>query len=164
MKTTMSTRPLGWTTLEESERLVMAGLDSNTADMMYYQTPQDVLDPNNGVSTFGILLNLYPDFNGLKKNMEQFYSGYNGPVPIFFKPCWSLGKLADLMPKRISDKGFGFEYHLENYEESEIEVEYHSSQCHRTIEWWHGEVMIEVFVDALAWLSEHGHIEKPETK
>lgn len=92
----MSTRPLGWTTLEESERLVNAGLDSNTADMMYYQTPQDVLDPNNGVSSFGILLNLYPDFNGLKKNMEQFYSGYNGPVPIFFKPCWSLGKLIDI--------------------------------------------------------------------
>ena len=67
----MSTRPLGWTTLEESERLVKAGLDSNTADMMYYQTPQDVLDPNNGVSSFGILLNLYPDFNGLKKSMAR---------------------------------------------------------------------------------------------
>lgn len=160
----MSTRPLGWTTLEESERLAKAGLDSNTADMMYYQTPQDVLDPNNGVSSFGILLNLYPDFNTVKKDMEQFYSGYKGLVPVFFKPCWSLGKLFDLLPETINGEGFQFGKHLESYEDTEFEIEYHSSQCHRTIEWWHGEVMVEVVVDALAWLSEHGHIEKTSAK
>jgi hypothetical protein len=61
----MSTRPLGWTTLEESDRLVMAGLDSNTADMMYYQTPQDVLDPN-------------PNYDGILCYPYSKLIGYNG--------------------------------------------------------------------------------------
>jgi len=83
---------------------------------------------------------------------------------VFFKPCWSLGKLFDLLPETIYGEGFQFGKHLEYYDEFDFEIEYYSSQCHRTIEWWHGEVIIEVAVDALAWLSEHGHIEKPAAK
>lgn len=148
----MSKRPLGWTTLEESERLAKAGLDSNTADMTYRKWKT-----KNGKHQWEAECTQYA------KYLEE--DGDGGKFPEYLiKPCWSLGKLFDLLPETINGEGFQFGKHLESYDDSEFEIEYYSSQCRRTLEWWHGEVMIEVVVNALVWLSEHGHIEKTVTK
>lgn len=70
----MNTLPLGWTTVEQSKKLLEAGLDIQTADMHFWESEGKVYtyigrgDDNN------------------------------------CQPCWSLGKLIDLMPKGIETK------------------------------------------------------------
>ena len=77
-------RPLGWTTVEESERLAEAGLDPNTADMYMINE-----------HAFGIWNNLkYDDIIDFAKQGERDKNIY---------PCWSLGALIGLIPKSIGE-------------------------------------------------------------
>lgn len=66
--------PLGWTTLEEAKQLVEAGLPVETADMYYW----------------------------LAEEREYVYTGKcSDPNGI---PCWSLGVLAQLLPRTIDQE------------------------------------------------------------
>jgi len=67
-------RPLGWTTIEESRRLVEAGLNPETADMHYTLSEDEsyyILYADNEVAHDSIRI----------------------------VPCWSLGALLRLMPE-----------------------------------------------------------------
>lgn len=87
-----------YTTPEQAKRLEKLGLDLDTADLMYYQTPSDVTDPKNGYANSGvIMLDRITKFTNHKKWMQDAYNGYNGPVPVYFDPCWSTTALMDIL-------------------------------------------------------------------
>lgn len=72
-------KQLGWTSIEQSKKLIEAGLNLNTADMFY----------------------LYDWNNHKHKNMPDtliicnWEDPYNKSIP-----CWSLGALIELMPEK----------------------------------------------------------------
>lgn len=75
---------LGWTDLEQSKELIVAGLDPATADMMYI-----------GSEPF------MKEFDSTRKcHLRADTTKEKGR---WFRPCWSLGKLIDLMPECLFD-------------------------------------------------------------
>ena len=67
-------RPLGWTTIKESQALIKAGLNPNTADMYWpdwKRMPDSIAYPRCGIA--------------FKRDL----------------PCWSFGALWKLLPKDI---------------------------------------------------------------
>lgn len=74
-------RPLGWTTVEESQQLVDAGLPVETADMHYL---------NYSDNEFGALTFPYVDTSP--------------SVRSWVIPCWSLGALVQLLPRTIKQE------------------------------------------------------------
>lgn len=124
----------GWTTIGQSKRLVEAGLDLDTADMTYRKWKTEWSEECTPYSYY-----LQPDDDGGKFPLE------------FVKPCWSLGRLIDLMQRKIQFKGYDCYFHLEDYDESEFEIEYHCSAKGMTLKWWHGESLVDICVDALCW-------------
>ena len=86
-------RPLGWTTVEEAQQLVEAGLSIETADMHYL---------NYSDNDFSALTFPYVDTSP--------------SIRSWVIPCWSLGALIKLMPKTISvpvDERSAYFYNLE---------------------------------------------------
>lgn len=79
----MSEQSLGWTTLEQSKKLIEAGLDPNTADMHH-------IEVNNGFEEY------YDTSLCYSKCDAKHIRGY--------LPCWSLGRLIELIPKTIETK------------------------------------------------------------
>lgn len=81
-------RPFGWTTIEQSERLVKSGVSPYTGDMCYYR---DTLDNC-----------LCLDYNGNEEGFFPTLEKYE-PSDEYFdrKPCWSLFALVSLMPDFI---------------------------------------------------------------
>ena len=88
-----------YTTPEQAKRLENLGIDIDTADMMYYQTPSNVTDPKNGYAESGVLILHHTKFSQQKKWMQDAYNGYSGPVPVYFNPCWSSDALIDIISK-----------------------------------------------------------------
>lgn len=74
------TRPIGWTTEDESDMLVKNGFDKETADMVFY-----------GVKVGGVVA----DF---KLPIPKTTQNKNG------KPCWSEGVLLYILPNTIRDE------------------------------------------------------------
>jgi hypothetical protein len=95
----MSTQscPLGWTTLEESQKLLEAGLSPDTADMWYGEVYEGFIDENGIYS----------------KKSEPYYcigltklSSSNVSInQIRDIPCWSTGALIELLPFEICIAG-----------------------------------------------------------
>lgn len=79
-------RPIGWTTINESKRLVYANVDVNTADMYYRNYANK--DYSKDARVGGI---------------ECCRGNHN-------IPCWSLGALLNLLPKQIGM--YGEKYYL----------------------------------------------------
>lgn len=75
-------RPLGWTTLEEAQQLVKAGLPVETADM-YWAPDADTVVPTPYIT---------------KTDNETLIPAYKGAIP-----CWSLGALVSLLPEVSMD-------------------------------------------------------------
>lgn len=75
----MSEQSLGWCSIEQSKKLIEAGLDPNTADMYY-----DLIDE--------------PELYGYP------HTPYREDDIGMFHPCWSLGTLIELIPKTIETK------------------------------------------------------------
>jgi len=71
-------KELGWSTFEQSKRLIEAGLDPETADMFYVNVDECLY------SAFPM-----PNHNNIFKKQTCD------------NPCWSLGVLIDLLPKTI---------------------------------------------------------------
>ena len=71
-------RPLGWTTIEESEQLIKAGLSIETADMCYSHIIRGGAD----------------SYDANPEPSEELDYPYE-------MPCWSLGALTQLLPRTI---------------------------------------------------------------
>ena len=82
METNEVKRPLGWTTLEEAQKLIEAGLDPETADMYYVKL---------GANEYS-----------LRPFSEPNWDRQQGVD----KPCWSLGALFRLIPNHFKFKTF----------------------------------------------------------
>jgi hypothetical protein len=83
-------RPLGWTTLEESQKLVEAGLPVETADMRYSFIGEHIKEATEN----DYLLHT----GSVDKNSYTFKHK-------FLVPCWSLGALMQLLP-RVVEQGY----------------------------------------------------------
>jgi hypothetical protein len=84
-------RPLGWTTLEESQKLVEAGLPVETADMRYSFIGEHIKEATEN----DYLLHT----GSVDKNSYTFKHK-------FLVPCWSLGALLELIPAEITYSDF----------------------------------------------------------
>jgi len=71
-------KQLGYTTIEQSEKLIKAGLDPNTADMWLVAL----------------------DWQETEYYVEVKQEGINQPKKAI--PCWSIGTLIELMPKSLN--------------------------------------------------------------
>jgi hypothetical protein len=80
-------RPLGWTTIEESKKLVEAGLNPETADMSYRRWKS-----KNGRPFWEENCVRYSKY--LQKDDDGGSFGLLDSV----NPCWSLGRLIALFP------------------------------------------------------------------
>lgn len=78
-----SERPIGWTTLEESRRLVELGLDVKTADMHWKQVADGLGEPWVWRAICGNDVAIVQD-------LFSYRQGY-------VVPCWSLGRLIELL-------------------------------------------------------------------
>lgn len=76
---------LGWTTIEQSKKLIKAGLDIETADMYYCTTTLTGKE--------------YFDTPMCGKDDNSCPEEFTPSIP-----CWSLGRLIDLMPRTIETK------------------------------------------------------------
>lgn len=114
----------GWTSLDEVEGLVRAGLDIETADMHYWAA-------EGKLYTF---IGLREDINGV--------------------PCWSYGRLIDLMPKRI-----GLFTLIWNISDGVIEykVDIDSEHTDRLVRKYDIPAMV-------VWLLENGYMEDFKTR
>ena len=87
METNKIKRPLGWTTLEEAQKLVEAGLNPETADMYYVFKRADCRE-------------------SLQESVPVGPFPMEGTVDVSLsdrvEPCWSLGKLLELLPFRLN--------------------------------------------------------------
>lgn len=142
-----SNRPLGWTTIEEAKRLVDAGLDPNTADMLFENHYGETIVTVKPWTTKGRSIGAH----------------------IF--PCWSLGALIGLMPKTIPhkrNKEKGKEYW--NYSllitTNTIYYGCHiiNDSCYYLYDYFidfkYDNCIVEASVNAVCWLLKNGYIKK----
>ena len=123
---------LGWTTLEQSKKLVEAGLDPNTADMFYTS------------------LNMHK--TPWVWNSKPFLH----PADV---PCWSLGRLIELMPESVNWRKLVITkpyIAYVNLEEWVYSGHSYFEACDDTL--------IENAVATICWLLENNYIKKREMK
>ena len=106
-----------YTTIEESKQLTEAGLDVNTADMIYlcYKFSYNGNDYNE------------VGYHSVFKSEKGFYTSVNNELDL---PCWSLAALLDILDKNSISYNLGNnisvikhgiivtiedKYHLESY-------------------------------------------------
>lgn len=134
-------RPLGWTTIEEAKRLVEAGLDPNTADMSYNFVVCKVRD-GNAVEDWLLMPSPIDD----RQPYEQL-------------PCWSLGALIELMPKKIR-ANYLYAINIFTTYRNKYCVSYHSIYYNIYAE--SESTLIESVVKCVIWLIQNGYIKKQE--
>ena len=121
-----------YTSLEQSKRLIAAGLDPNTADMVW--TYEDMIED---------------------------YFPYIGLVPIQEKdlPCWSVGALIDVLPSAVSNE-FGdiFELVIKKYDVSDYSVRYKDCYTAAPVFAVDGEHLVDCLVETLLRLPNEGYI------
>lgn len=129
-------KQLGWTTLEQSKKLVESGLDPNTADMSVFEA----------------------------EGKQYVYA--HKPDDINCTPCWSLGALVTLMPKTMKGIPAKAAYHLTLKENvyNAWECNYEHFSFGELYEFPAQPTPIEAAVYTILWLLERGYIKKEETK
>lgn len=133
---------LGWTTLEQSKKLIEAGLDPNTADM-------HIIDWKTEKEGYFDTALCYSKFEA------ERVRGY--------LPCWSLGRLIGLIPDN-------YRIALDiNYQRFSVSNEFSLSKrrdIHSSVCVFHTDNnnLIDSVVEAIIWLLENNHIKKRETK
>ena len=124
--------PLGWTTLEESERLMDAGLGVSTADMRYRCYNDEIIDVPECV-------------------LPQVHGDL---------PCWSLGSLLNILPVTINVE-HKKKYCLINgsyvFYVDKVEFMYNGGNIYYGC---YGMNLIESVVETVLWCLEKGYIEK----
>ena len=143
----------GWTTIEQSKKLIEAGLDPNTADMYYQSTL-----PKSGKFLHN------PTIGNPCEALKWYNLGYtkSGKIGVTFEefciPCWSLGALLKLMPKEnenpFKDSNAFIGYGDKKYRCVYLNGDWESS--HQTI----GDTTIEAAYNMVVWLLENGYIKE----
>lgn len=134
-------KQLGWTTIKQSEKLIKAGLNPNTADMFY----------------------LY-DWNNHKHNntpdtliIYNWEDPYNKSIP-----CWSLGALINLMPFKPTINGIKVFFQLNQlgcryvYRDDDTSI--------KEVVVFTDGTLIDNVVSMVCWLLESNYIKKEEAK
>jgi len=132
---------VGWTTIEQSKKLVAAGLDQNTADM-------HIIDWRTEKEGYF--------------DTSLCYSKWDAEHVRGYLPCWSLGRLIGLIPDnyRIS---------LDiNYQRFSVSNEFSLSKrrdIHSSVCVFHTDNLnfIDSVVEAIIWLLENNNINKVKT-
>jgi hypothetical protein len=90
-------RPLGWTTPDESKRLVELGLSAETCDLWYAERFNATW--NESMNRYDYSETPYYYLSFAKPSESNFSVDYIRDVP-----CWSLGQLLTLIPASFSLK------------------------------------------------------------
>ena len=145
-------RPLGWTTLEESKKLLEAGLSPDTADMWYAERNPKKIEGWNLIQNGDAYYYL-----SLEKPSENNWS----IDTINDIPCWSLGDLISLLPEVIHIHNGG-NYFLAMNNKS---IQYYSKEDHKHEIYFESvitQVLIESVVNLVIYFLEQGYIKKGE--
>ena len=131
-------RPLGWTTLEEAKKLVEAGIDPNTADMLF---------ENHYGET---IVTVKP----------WTIKGRSIGAHIF--PCWSLGALKKVVPDCIIKGDVYFNFHSIYSQATYYRATYEDVCFNKRIDLGCHKTEIALFVEIICWLIRNGYIKKSE--
>lgn len=128
---------MNYTTIEESKQLIEAGLDVNTADMLY-------LCYKFTYTKYGYTdISYHPIF----KSEKDFYTSTNDKLDL---PCWSLKALLNIIDNN------SLIYDITNDKNRDFEILVYSvNYIKQGLEFHHTEHTI---VDMVVWLLEHGYI------
>ena len=144
---------LGWCSLEQSKKLIEAGLDLNTADMTY---TNESLHGVEYTSQFRVVPIKYNEY---KENFDKVKSMLQTPCFWEIYPCWSLGRLIELMPEiamLVYDSTGKIPSYFISIGPSESGEDIFLSEQYST--------SIEAAVSTIIWLLENNHIKKGKTK
>lgn len=140
---------MNFTTIEQSQALIEAGLNPDTADMCWIK--------DNGLSE-----NKYPQAIPWKDNMAKE----------FYAPCWSTGALIELLPREIwlSKKDYSLHYwikiHIYEVNNRALYQIAYGNSCNRKTEWCDkfssskNENFIDALIEMIFWLLKNGFIKK----
>lgn len=120
-----------YTSLEQSQKLVELGLNSDTADMYYREGFVGISPYQDGK---------YP---------PAFFSVKNADVLPINTPCWSVGALLNLMPN-LRLMHFGDSFWCQYCEEAISDFPWHA-----TAEY---DNPIDACYELICWLLEHNYI------
>ena len=136
--------PFGWTTIEDSKKLLEKGLDLNTADMSYNWVVCRVV--NGNPKEDWLLQPFSPDDN---QPHEQL-------------PCWSLGALLELIPKFLMVEWNCTEYYLNVFPNTDgsMCVDYVDNYTDDGLVEFIEDTTIKAVVNMLVWLLENEYIQK----
>lgn len=133
---------LGWTTYNNSQKLVEAGLPKETADMWY-----DLLDGDEPEEKIALV--------DVDKWAVENYETY---------PCWSLGSLIGLLPNKILEDD---ELDIRNYQVEDGTRFYQIAYCkrgHDSISTSEKESLIEVCIEMILHLLTNKKVTYSPTK
>jgi hypothetical protein len=138
----------GWTTIEQSKKLVEAGLNPDTADMYYsaYITYANG-NPIKGGPTYGLQAWPYKDRSSMVVGFTK----------VDYVPCWTVGKLIDLMPKSLNWNSLiiiGNQVLYASVEEWAYNGKTMNEFCKNTL--------IDSVISMVIWLLENNYINKEE--
>lgn len=150
------------TTVEQSERLLEAGVNPQTADMTYHHK-------NSRVPALEWELRCMPPVLRTSMNIDRLvsprYKNINGtPMTgeeVFDKiwgkdiPTWSLSKLIEMMPKRIKHEFYDFS----TLKSDTGYIVKYSCSSHLAIQ-FHRESIFDAMIDMIEWLIKNGHFDK----
>lgn len=135
-----------FTTVEQSKKLVEAGVDPRTADM-YYDKYGKLGMPISGRIRYKGFFETYPEC----------------------KPCWSMARLMALLPDEIvldKDKRTRrtFVFSIEKFEPWQYSVAYYRHNAQDEIETIWDEIKLDspldLLVDCLIWVMTNGYEDK----
>ena len=140
------------TTIEQSDKLVELGIDSNTADLSYVMEPVVVDGKVHYLDEYQLSVMNYPS---AKEIFDKYLSQHKPFAGV--KPAWSLTALLDIIPGKVFDKeiGSGGLIMYKTMNNDRYRFAYHgiyTSNFH--------ENQIEAAIEVLEWLFTNGYLKK----
>lgn len=126
---------MNFTTIEQSKALIEAGLNPDTADMLFIKQIRDTDEV------------FIPELR------------YDEEEDVDF-PCWSIGALIELLPKTIRRKCMDYPLHIHPNPDSSYDIEY-NARVIAEIGFNKNSLIIAV-MEMIFWLLKNGFIEKVE--
>jgi len=140
-------RPLGWTTVEEAQQLIEAGLNPDTADM-YWAPDAGTVVPTPYIT---------------KTDDETLIPAYKGAIP-----CWSLGALLELIPAEITYSDFEpFKLGIskdDNKDKSHYFIQYYSLYEGGVFCETYGYTLVEASINMILYLLSNEFIKYEQEK
>lgn len=131
---------MNYTTIEQSQALIEAGLNPDTADMFY---------------------------NRMKSEDDEIdWTIHAHPLPklralfVEYIPCWSTGALIELLPKTIRRKCMDYPLHIHPNPDSSYDIEYNAKVIAEI--GFNKNSLIIAVMEMVFWLLKNGFIKKVE--